>query len=525
MSADRLIVRGATVFDGGGDPPFGADVLVEDDRIAAIGQLGDFEADELDATGRYLTPGFIDIHSHSDYTLLVDPRAKSSVYQGVTTEVVGNCGYGCFPIVHPEMARDSIYGFTEDLPLTWRTATEYFDRLAEAGPAVNVLSLVPNAQLRMSAMERPGARASPGEIAHMARLLAEAMEAGAWGYSTGLEYPREEQATIEEMAQLCRVARRYGGIYATHTRGRNGDGVAGIAEAIETARRAEIQLQISHLLPRGGLEAGRRTLELVHEARERGDNVAFDQHTRPHGFTFLHVALPPDALDGGPAELKGRLEDAEQRRTMSGYRGLLPEDLSRVILLDNPRWPEYARMDIETIARDRAQTPHEAIFDLLLGAIDGLHQMMVIIPSYSHDQHREVFAHPLCMPASDATTLSPDGPLAESLFHGAYTWASWYWRSMVREEQVLSEAEAVRRLTALPAQTMKLNDRGKVEVGAKADLAIFDHQRFTERGTTFEPNRLADGMSHVIVNGVVTLRDGRLTGRRGGEVLRRSGNG
>jgi N-acyl-D-aspartate/D-glutamate deacylase len=525
VSIDRLIVRGATVFDGSGEDPFSADVLVEADRIAAIGRFTDVDADELDAGGCYLTPGFIDIHSHSDYTLLVDPRAQSSIYQGVTTEVVGNCGYGCFPIARPELARNSIYGFTEDLPLTWRTAPEYFERLAQAAPAVNVLAMVPNAQLRMSVMERPGVRASSREIADMLRLLEEAMEAGAWGYSTGLEYAIEERATVEEVAELCRAVRRYGGIYATHTRERNGDGVAGIAEAIETARRADIQLQLSHLLPRGGLEAGRRAIEVVDAARDHGDNVAFDQHTRPHGFTFLHVALPPAALDGGPAALKKRLEDAEQRRAMSSYRGLLPDDFSRIVLLDNPRWPEYARMDIQSIADQRTQDPHEAIFDLLYGAIEQLHQMMVIIPSYSHEQHCEVFAHPLCMPASDATALSPDGPLADNTFHGAYTWAAWYWRSMVRQERVLSEAEAVRRLTCRPAQTMKLGDRGRVQVGAKADLAIFDPDRFAERGTTFDPNCLADGVTHVIVNGVVTLRDGEMTGHRAGRVLRRSAHG
>lgn len=518
--ARRLIVRGATVLDGSGGEPFAADVLVDDDRIAALGSVEASDAEELDGSGCLLTPGFIDIHSHSDYTLLVDPRAKSSIFQGVTTEVVGNCGYGCFPLRDPATARSSIYGFTEDLPLTWRTAPGYFERLEATGPAVNVLSLVPNAQLRMSVMSQPGGTASAEEVAAMARLLDEAMHAGAWGFSTGLEYAVEEQATLDEVVRLCAVVRRHGGFYATHTRGRNGDGVPGITEAIETARRAQIQLQLSHLLPRGGLEAGRRAVELVESARADGLDVAFDQHTRPHGFTFLHVALPPEALEGGAGDLRKRLEDPDQRGAMSRYRGLLPHDFTRVVLLDNARWPQYARMDIASIAESRGQTPHETIFDLLLGAIDELHRMLVIIPSYSHQQHRETFAHPLCMPASDATALSPDGALADSMFHGAYTWAAWYWRSMVREEGVVLPAEAVRRLTAMPAETVGLSERGRVAVGMKADLAVFDPERFRDRGTTFEPNQLADGMRHVIVNGRPALRDGELTADRGGRVLR-----
>lgn len=521
MTARRLVIRGATVFDGSGAGPVSAEVLVEGDHVAAIGSLGDVDAEVLDADGLYLTPGFIDIHSHSDYTLLVDPRASSSISQGVTTEVVGNCGYGCFPIARPELASKSIYGYTDDLPLTWRDADGYFERLTEARPAVNVVSLVPNAQLRVSAMESPAGRASPDEVATMARLLEQAMEAGGWGYSTGLEYAIEEHATVEEVTELCRVARRYGGIYATHTRDRNGDGVTGIAEALETARTAEIQLQVSHILPRGGLEAGRRAVELVESARAQGDPVGFDQHTRPHGFTFLHVALPPSAFDGGQAVLKRRLEDPNERRAMRSYRGLLPDDLSRVVLLDNPCWPQYARMDFEAIAAEREQDPRDAIFDLLLGAVDELHRMHVIVPSYSHEQHREIFSHPCCMPASDASALSPDGPLADAVFHGAYTWVAWYWRSMVREAHVLSEPEAIQRLTSLPARTVKLVDRGTVEVGMKADLAVFDPDRFAERGTTFDPNRVAGGMVHVLVNGVLALRNGEPTGERGGQVLRR----
>jgi N-acyl-D-amino-acid deacylase len=198
------------------------------------------------------------------------------------------------------------------------------------------------------------------------------------------------------------------------------------------------------------------------------------------------------------------------------------DDWSRVVLLDNDVWPEYARRDIGAIAADRGVEPLDAVYDLLLGGVDELHRLMVTIDAYGEDQQREAFAHPLCVPGSDATTLAPDGPLAASSFHGAYTWAAWFWRFAVRGERLLEPAEAVHRLTGAPADRIGLSDRGRLVPGAHADVAVFDPAAFEERGTRFEPNRIATGMRHVLVNGVAALRDGRLTGERAGRVLRRA---
>src|SRR5439155_11585640 len=177
-----------------------ADVLVDDDRIAGVGQI-DADAGEIDATGLAVAPGFIDIHSHSDYTLLIDPRAVSAIHQGVTTEVVGNCGFGCFPIRDPQTARRAIYGYSDELPVTWSTAAGYFDELERARPAVNVLSLVPNGQLRLATMGLADRAAEPHELAEMQELLRESLAAGAWGYSTGLEYAQEQAASEQELTE------------------------------------------------------------------------------------------------------------------------------------------------------------------------------------------------------------------------------------------------------------------------------------------------------------------------------------
>jgi N-acyl-D-amino-acid deacylase len=512
----RLAIRNGTVYDGTGAEGRVADVLVEDGRVSALGQV-DAEAQEIDATGLAVAPGFVDIHSHSDYTLLVDPRAVSAIHQGVTTEVVGNCGFGCFPIRDPKLAARAIYGYSDDLPVTWSSAGEYFETLEAARPAVNVLSLVPNGQLRLAALglaDRPADRA---ELVDMQALLRESLDAGAWGYSTGLEYAQEAGATETECAALAARAP----FYATHTRRRDEGAADAVAEALRVGETADVRLQVSHLVPRNGLEESRRCVELVEAARDRGQDVAFDMHTRTFGLTNLYAALPAWALAAD--DLAALLRDPARRDELRPYRSILSagNDWSRVVLLDNPVWPEYGRRPIAEIAAERGQEPLDAVYDLLLGGVDELHRMMVIIHAYSEEQQREAFAHPLCVPGSDATTLAPTGRLAEAFFHGAYTWASWFWRFMVVEEKLLSPAEAVHRLTGQPAERVGLSDRGVLRPGARADVVVFDPGRFAERGTVFEPNVLAEGMRHVIVNGVPTLRDGALTGERGGMVVRR----
>jgi len=514
----KLLIRNGTVYDGTGAEGRVADVAIEDGRVAGIGQI-EAEADVIDAAGLAVAPGFIDIHSHSDYTLLIDPRAVSAIHQGVTTEVVGNCGFGCFPIRDPAVARRAIYGYSDELPVTWSSAGEYFERLEAARPAVNVLSLVPNGQLRIATLGVVDRPADTRELAEMQTLLHESLDAGAWGYSTGLEYAQEQGATEEELTALAGNAP----FYATHTRRRDDGAADAVAEAIRTGDRAGVRLQVSHLVPRNGIAESRRCIELVEAARDRGQDVAFDMHTRRFGLTNLYAALPPWALAAETGELAALLRDPAKRDEMRSHRSILSagNDWSRVVLLDSEAWPEYGRRDLASIAAERGQAPLDAVYDLLLGDVEELHRLMVIIHAYSEDQQREAFAHPLCVPGSDATTLAPDGSLAHSFFHGAYTWASWFWRFMVRDEGLLAPAEAVHRLTGRPAERIGLSDRGVLREGARADVVVFDAERFSERGTVFEPNLLADGMKHVVVNGVQTLRDGRLTGERGGMVLRR----
>ena len=423
-----LIIRGGTILDGTGGEPFVGDVALSGDAIAEVGRVEAEGIPEIDAAGLCVAPGFIDIHSHSDFTLLIDPRAVSSVFQGVTLEVVGNCGFGCFPIGDPALAANNIYGYTPDMPLTWTGTAGYMERLEEAAPAVNVLTLVPNGQLRLSTVGMADRPATTDELRQMTTVLEKGLEEGAWGLSSGLEYPAESGVPEEELTALCRTVAKAGGYYATHTRWRDAGAAEAVEEAIRTARASEVRLQVSHLLPRGARDECERCVELVDQARDDGLDVAFDMHTRLFGTTYLSTVIPPWAMKGGTPALTGRLRDADERRRMKEYKSILSAggDWGRIVLLDNDRWPEYARRDIVDIAAQRGQEPLDAVYDLLAGVVDDLHALMVIIRCYTPDQQREVFAHPLCMPGSDATALATDGPLAGSAFHGAYTWASWF---------------------------------------------------------------------------------------------------
>jgi N-acyl-D-aspartate/D-glutamate deacylase len=520
-----VAIRGGTVFDGSGRPPFLGDVGIADGRIVSLGKVADRADREIEARGQAVSPGFIDIHSHSDYTLLIDPRAVSSIAQGVTTEVIGNCGFGCAPIGDPRLATNAIYGYDGSVPLTWRGIGAYLEKLEAAQPAVNVLTLVGNGQLRLSTVGLKDRAATEQEIREMRGLLRQGLNEGAIGYSIGLEYPSEVGCGETELTELAREAGRAGGFFATHTRNRAEGAVAAVEEAVRTARDAEVRLQVSHLMPRSGDAICRRCVEVVDAARSRGQDIAFDMHTRLYGTTMLSTLLPPWVFAEGVEGVRRNLKDPGAREHIKQFAGLIAslKDWSKVQLLDLPGRPDVSRLTLAEIGRRRGRDPHDCALDILLDEVESLHRPMVILHAYTEESQKLAFTHPLCMPGSDATTLAPDGPLANSVFHGAYTWASWFWRALVREWKLLAPEQAVNRLTGLPASILGLEDRGTLRVGARADIAIFDANAFGERGTTFEPNQLATGMNHVLVNGVPAMLGGARTAQRSGQIVRRRG--
>lgn len=552
ISVTPIHITNGAIMDGLGAPAYTADLLIIGGRIVDIIPAGSLmvegrvpkNATRLDAAGLVIAPGFIDIHSHSDFTLLVDPRAVSSIAQGVTLEVVGNCGHGCAPIADPAAVTGNIYGYRAGFELSWNSMAGYLARLESARPAVNVLSLVPNGNLRLAAAGLVDRPSSPDELRQMKRLLDQSLEEGAFGFSTGLEYGAEKGCSETEIAELCRVTTAAGGYYATHTRNRAGEAIETIAEPIRASAATGAPLQISHIsvvsrLADDGRWAVEQALAQVDVARAQGLDVAFDMHTRLFGTTNLSAALPPWAGSGTGSEIAARLRDPAVRRELKAYHSIITAlargDWSRIVLFDSLAQPELSRRSIRDISDSRGVEPLEAIYDILVAELEAsresaedlasadsanLHRLMIIAFAYREEDIRIAFEHPHCMVGSDATALAPDGPLAGTSFHGAYTWAGWYYRHFVRETRIFKPEDAIRRITSLPAQRLGLKDRGLIQKGARADLAVFDPGNFAERGTTFEPNQTARGMRHVLVNGVFALRDGALTGQRAGHVLR-----
>ena len=523
-----LLIRGGRLVDGTGGEVRRVDVGITADRISAIGDLSMAQAEQsLDASGLVVAPGFIDIHSHSDFTLLIDPRAHSQIYQGVTTELVGNCGHGCAPLgTNLEPFTGNIYGYQDLLPVDWTTMEGYLARLEEAGPAVNVATLVPNGNLRLAAVEDVTRPARPDETARMVRLLGEGLDAGAFGFSTGLEYPAERAAAETELVELCRVTARRGGLYATHERNREVLAVEAVEEGLRAAAATGVRLQLSHIIPRRGGPADslERCIELVEDAHEGGMDVEFDAHTRLHGITNLSAVLPSWAVDDGPDRLRRHLSDPATRDRLKGYESIISSfglgGWDRVALFCSEGSPDKVSHSIAELT-PYGGDPFDTMFDLLLDEGDDPHGALLIVHSYDDDMLAQTFRHPLCTTESDATALCMDGPLAGTTFLGAYTWAASFFRTMVRDRRELNLEEAIYKLTAQAADRIGLGDRGRLAEGKQADIVVFDPDEFSDRGTLDDPNRAAAGVHHVLVNGTPTILDGRETGVRAGCVLRR----
>ena len=523
-----FVIRGGRVVDGTGSAAYRGDVGVNGDRITAISDLTGTEArTELDASGLVVAPGFIDIHSHSDFTLLIDPRAHSQIYQGVTTELVGNCGHGCAPLgTNVESFTGNIYGYQDLAPIDWTTMDGYLARLDEAAPAVNVATLVPNGNLRLSVVDDVSQPATADETARMVRLLEQALDAGAFGFSTGLEYPAEREASEEELIELCRATARRGGLYATHERNRELLAIEAVEEGLRAAEATGVRLQLSHIIPRRGGPADslERCIDLVERAHAGGLDVEFDAHTRLHGITNLSAVLPSWAVDGGTGQLRRYLSDPATRDRLKQYNSIISSfglgGWDRVALFCSEGSPGKVGHSLAELTPPRGD-PYDTMYDLLLAEGNDPHGALLIVHSYEDDMLAHAFRHPLCTTESDATALCMDGPLADTTFLGAYTWAGCFFRTMVRERQELTLEEAVRKLTAQPADRIGLADRGRLVEGTKADVVVFDPDEYSDQGTLDRPNRPAGGVRHVLVNGGPTVTDSTVTGRRTGRVLRR----
>ena len=518
-----LIISGGQVVDGTGAPPVRTDVLVRGGRIAGLlaPDAPRPPAEVLDATGLVVAPGFIDLHSHADFTLTGHPAADSAVYQGVTTLLGGNCGSSPFPMARPS-GSGSFLGtrFAWD----WTDLAGFAGAVAADPPAINLATQVGLNALRTVVMGPERRPATDEELDRMRALVAEAAAQGAFGFSTGLIYAPGSYASAEEVTALAATAAEHGLLYSTHMRNEADQLIDAVTEALDTARRSGVRLEISHLKAMGPANHGkvRRALELIEEARADGVDVAADVYPYTASSTRLTSRLPGWALDGGDGALLRRLGEPETRaRIAAELRARFGRDVdpAGVVIAELPDGPytEFIGRSLAEIGEARGVDPADAAMDLLAE-----HQANVAIVNHAMAgaDVATVLAHPLVSVASDGWTLKPSGegrPHPRSFGTFARVLGRY-----VREDGLLTLPDAVRKMTSLPASRMGLADRGEVRTGLVADLAVFDPARVTDESDFTDPWRLATGVRHVLVNGVPVLRDGTTTGARPGRVLPRT---
>lgn len=529
-----LVITGGMLIDGTGSKPLRADIGIRDGAIDVIGDLEAAAAEgTLNADGAVVAPGFIDAHGHSDYTLLVDGRAVSQISQGVTTEVIGNCGHGCEPLTDDlEQFVGNIYGFDGSVELTWRTTSQYLERLASSPTAINVVPLTPVGNLRRVAMAGVDDWTRPAtaiERKHMLLLIDEAMEAGSNGISFGLEYRQEASATMEELVTLATAVGRLGGITAVHTRDKDRLAVEAVDEAIAIAREAATPIQVSHILPRRTAPAGSlaKITDALGSARKQGLDLGFDVHTRTHGITNLSDCVSPGLLRRGPSAVQASIANEQWAKEVEHGSSIIHRfagsGWGSVQVFSSRYTPDAIGLSIAELAASDGCSPWEAVRRLFHATNGDVNNVMVVCDSYDEADIVRTAGLNGCLVGSDATTLCPDGLLADAKFLGAYSWAAWMFTKLTGSPNSMTPERAIAKLAAEPAERFKLKDRGTIASGKKADIIVFEPGRIGTTATIRNPNVLATGVRHVVVNGHVTLQDGAMTGARAGQVLRRVG--
>ena len=525
------IFSGGTVYNGAGTPPMLQDIGVRDGRLAAIGDLGTAAARQrLDVTGLAVTPGFIDLHTHSDFTLVVDGRAQSQVHQGVTTEVVGQCGISCAPLRRSGEVGEMSAGLPAEAARgrQWRTFGEYLAVLAASPLGVNVAAFVGHGTVHRAVLGDALHGGVPDDIALMKRLVEEALDEGAAGFSSGLEYWPGILSSPEHLVPLCEAAAQRGKLYSTHVRNRDRHYDLGFGEAISAARQSGARLQISHIQTKFGAPAyaGEHTLELIAAARRHGMDIAFDVIPHDWNNTSVIAILPKWVREGGTQATLERLKDPAVRQKVKDNPAPMllivkARQWSKVKLLNARANRASIGTDFAEIGRQRGVDPYDALMDMLIEEGEDATRLMWATQSFSEQEIEMFMRDSACAVISDTAALAPDGALADQLFSlSGYGWAARFLQHYVRNRQVMSMAEAIRRITALPASRLKLGDRGRLQVGYWADVTVFNPQQIESRFTVSAPRAYPGGIVHVMVNGALAMRDGSRTDRDAGVVLR-----
>jgi N-acyl-D-amino-acid deacylase len=530
-----LVITHGRIIDGTGSPWYSGDIGIRDGRIAAIGELeARARAKTVDAHHHVVAPGFIDMLGQSELSILVDPRLPSKIFQGVTTEITGE-GDSVAPlsdsIAQVDRKTFEHYGITPD----WRTLPQYFARLEKQGIGINFATYVGATRVRRMVLGDDDRQPTPEQLDRMKALVDEAMRAGAVGVSSALEYAPAPYATTNELIALAHEAARFGGIYATHMRS-EGDGItSALDEALRIGREAGIPVEIWHLKTAGRRNWGRmpQIVARIDAARAGGTDVTADTYAYTAWYNDLSAFIPPWAHDGGNAKLIARLSDpalrARIRQELLSSSSDWDNEWDEIpgpeaILIGLVHQASLRPLQGKTLAEVATlwkKDPMDSLFDLLIDD-DALTQVAVF--GMSESDVALALEQPWTSVDNDSSGTSPQGILGQEHPHPrAYGAFPRILRKYVREEKKLTLDDAIRKFTALPAQRMRLTDRGVLKKGMWADIVIFDPATIRDVATFENPNQLSAGMDYVLVNGVAVIAAGRMTGALPGKILRGPG--
>ena len=525
-----VIIRGGTVYDGTGRPPMRGDVGIKGDRIAAVGNLSSATAPMvIDASGRALAPGFINMLSHSESSLIVDGRSLGEIKQGVTTQIFGESSMGPLNDRMKQRLRESQGDVKFDI--AWTTLAEFLTYLEKRGISQNVASFIGAPTIREYVIGLEDKPPTPEQLEQMRELVRREMEAGALGVTTALIYPPAFFAKTDELIELCKVAARYKGKYTTHMRSEGNQLIEGVQETIRVSREAGLPAEIYHLKASGAANWHKmdRVISMIEEARRQGLKITADMYTYTAGGTGLDASLPPWVFDGGREAAYKRLRDPATRKKIADAVRTPTNDWENLYLLaGSPDRILLASFKSEAlkplmgktlaeVAKMRGKDPVETIMDLVL---EDRSRVGTIYFLMSEDNIRKQIRQPWVSFGSDAASMAAEGVFLKSSAHPrAYGNFARLLGKYVREEKVISLAEAVRRLSGLPATNLGLDHRGFLQEGMFADVVVFDPQTIADRATFENPHQYAIGVRHVFVNGIQVLKDGEHTGAKPGRAL------
>ncbi|WP_432663528.1 D-aminoacylase [Wukongibacter baidiensis] len=520
-----VIIKNGTIMDGSGGASYKADVGIIKDTIVKIGDLKEYNSvKEIDAEGLMVSPGFIDIHSHSDLGLLMAPFESNKLMQGVTTEVGGHCGYSLYPILKDKrpILQEVVESSNLNIDIDWCTAEDFLNKLEEDGIGANFVPIVGHGVLRMNVMGFEARKATTEEIDRMNELLDKAMEEGAFGLSTGLGYPPGCFADTNELIELSKTISKYKGVYATHLRNQGDELIESVNEAIGIGKLAGVSVDISHLKASKKRNWGKvnEALKLIEDARRDGEKIICDFYPYDAAEGPLSALFPNWLHEGGVPKLIERLSSEEIREKVKGEMNSDDDYWSRIIVSDimSEKNKKLQGKSIKEIAEIRSEDAFEIAVKLLIeegGAVSTVCKIM------SEEDVIQVAKYPYAAVGSDALALPDNIKDFKGHPRNFGTFPRFLGR-FIREKEVMSFEEGIRRMTSLPAEFLGIGNRGLIEEGKYADIVIFDKDKIIDKNSFENPSLYPIGIEYVIVNGHIQVEKGTLNKIRCGMVIRRN---